>query len=168
MIYLYRFHISHDGLSQLDEYTEEMQKGEEEKAEYLAKSANNVDENTVVLLTAASDIASGRETFVKTCAACHLADGGGTVGPNLTDNYWLHGGGIKDIFKSIKYGWQEKGMKSWKDDLSPKQIQEVASFIKSLHGTHPATPKAPQGEIYIEAGQDTKADSVKTDKVVQK
>jgi len=158
IIYLYRFHISHDGLSSKQEYAAEMQKGEEEKAAYLAKSANNVDENTVTLLTDAAAIGAGKETFVKNCAPCHVADGGGNVGPNLTDDYWLHGGGIKDIFKSIKYGWQDKGMKSWKDDLSPKQIQEVASFIKSLHGTHPAVPKAPQGELYIEA-QGGKTDS---------
>lgn len=168
-IYLYRFHVSHDGMSQQDEYVAEMQKGEEDKAEYLAKSANNVDENTVTLLTAGIDIANGKETFVKVCAACHLADGGGTVGPNLTDDFWLHGGSVKDIFKSIKYGWQDKGMKSWKDDLSPKQIQELASFIKTLRGTHPATPKAPQGELYIEAQpKEGKADTTKEEKVAVK
>ncbi len=166
-IYLYRFHISHDGMSQQEEYTAEMKKGEEDKAEYLAKSANNIDENNVTLLTG-SDVANGKETFIKNCAPCHLADGGGVVGPNLTDDYWLHGGGLKDIFKSIKYGWQDKGMKSWKDDLSPKQIQEVASFIKSLKGTHPVTPKAPQGELYIEAAPTEKTDSTKTQKVASK
>ena len=152
IIYLYRYHISHDGPSSKQEFAAEMQKGEDEKAAYLAKSANNVDENSVTLLTDAAALGAGKETFVKNCAPCHVADGGGNVGPNLTDDYWLHGGSIKDVFKSIKYGWQDKGMKSWKDDLSPKQIQEVASFIKSLHGTHPAVPKAPQGELYIEAG----------------
>jgi cytochrome c oxidase cbb3-type subunit 3 len=162
-IYLYRFHVSHDGLSQEEEYVAEMQKGEEDKAAYLAKSANNVDENTVTLLTDPAELAAGKEVFIKTCAPCHMADGGGNVGPNLTDEYWLHGGSIKDIFKTIKYGWQDKGMKSWKDDFSPKQIQELASFVKSLKGSHPATPKAPQGDLYIEAGQKTATDSTKTD-----
>ena len=158
-IYIYRFHISHDGQSQHEEYVSEMQKGEEDKAAYLAHSANNVDENSVVQLKDPASISEGHELFVKNCAACHLADGGGVVGPNLTDEYWLHGGGIKDIFKSIKYGWQDKGMKSWKDDLSPKQIQLLASFIRSLKGTHPAVPKAPQGDIYIEAAQNSTNDS---------
>lgn len=167
IIYLYRYHISHDGQSQQEEFAAEMQKGEEDKAAYLAKSANNVDENNVTLMTSAADLADGKEIFIKNCAPCHLADGGGTVGPNLTDEYWLHGGSLKDIFKSIKYGWQDKGMKSWKDDLSPKQIQELSSFIKSLKGTHPATPKAPQGEIYIEATEG-KTDSAKTEKVATK
>ncbi len=162
-IYIYRFHISHDGMSQQEEYTAEMVKGEEDKSEYLSKSANNIDENNVALSTAAADIASGKEIFTKNCVACHLADGGGAVGPNLTDDYWLHGGGVKDIFKTIKYGWQDKGMKSWKDDLSPKQIQDVVCFIKSLKGTHPASPKAPQGDIYIEAATTGKIDSTKAD-----
>jgi cytochrome c oxidase cbb3-type subunit 3 len=153
IIYIYRFHISHDGASQEQEYAAEMLRGEEDKAEYLAKSANNVDENSVTLLLDPGEVATGKELFVKTCAACHVADGGGAVGPNLTDQYWLHGGDIKDVFKSIKYGWQDKGMKSWKDDFSPKQIQQIASFIKSLKGSRPAAPKAPQGDIYIEATQ---------------
>ena len=159
VIYLYRFHISHDGQSQAEEFVAEMQKGEEEKAAYLATSANNVDESNVTQLTDAGEVAAGKELFVKTCAACHVADGGGNVGPNLTDEYWLHGGSIKDVFKSIKYGWQDKGMKSWKDDYSPKQIQELASFVKSLKGTHPAVPKAPQGDLYIEAAPGAKPTS---------
>ena len=67
------------------------------------------------------------------------------VGPNLTDDYWIHGNNIKDIFKTIKYGYPEKGMKSWKDDYSPSQIADLASYIQTLHGTNPANPKAPQG-----------------------
>lgn len=161
MIYLYRFHISHDGLSPQEEYAVEMKQGEENKAAYLAHSADNVDENSVVLLKDPAAVSEGHELFVRNCAPCHLPDGGGNVGPNLTDDYWLHGGGIKDIFKSIKYGWQDKGMKSWKDDLSPKQIQQIASFIKSLKGSHPVTPKAPQGELYIEAGNTNPTDSIK-------
>ncbi len=162
IVYMYRFHVSHDGLSQQEEYAVEMQQGEEEKAAYLAQSANNVDETSVTQLTDATTLSEGHELFVKTCAACHVADGGGNVGPNLTDEYWLHGGGIKDIFKSIKYGWQDKGMKSWKDDYSPKQIQALASFVKSLKGTHPAVPKAPQGDLYIEASDGKSgADSAK-------
>jgi len=160
-IYIYRFHVANSGLSQQEEYIAEMQQGEEEKAAYLAHSANNVDENTVQLLKDPASLSEGHELFVKNCAACHLADGGGTVGPNLTDEYWIHGGGVKEIFKSIKYGWQDKGMKSWKDDLSPKQIQLLASFIRSLKGTHPAVPKAPQGDIYIEAAEKGATDSTK-------
>ena len=157
-IYLYRYHISHDGPSPQEEFVAEMQQGEEDKAAYLAMAGNNVDENTVTQLKDPASIEAGKAIFVKTCAPCHLADGGGAVGPNLTDDYWLHGGSIKSIFKTIKYGWQDKGMKSWKDDFSAKQIQQLASFVKSLRGTKPAVPKLEQGELYIEAS-DAPADS---------
>lgn len=152
VIYLYRFHISHDAPSSYEEYVAAMQKGEEDKAAYLAKAGNNIDENNVKLLTDPADVGAGKDLFLKNCAPCHLPDGGGIVGPNLTDDYWLHGGSIKDVFKTIKYGWQDKGMKSWKDDFSAKQIQQLASFVKSLRGTKPLTPKAPQGTLYVEAG----------------
>ena len=83
------------------------------------------------------------------CVACHGYLGEGGVGPNLTDAYWLHSGEIVDIFKTIKYGWADKGMKSWKDDLSPMQIAQVASYIKTLAGTNPPNGKAPQGDLYV-------------------
>lgn len=148
VIYLWRFHVSHTGPSSLQELQITMQEAEQQREAYLAKSKNNVDENTVVQLTEASDIEAGKKAFVAMCAACHAADGGGTVGPNLTDDYWLHGGSVKDVFKTITYGWPDKGMKSWKDDYSPLQIQQITSYVMTLHGTKPATPKEPQGEIY--------------------
>ena len=73
------------------------------------------------------------------------------VGPNLTDSYWIHGGSIKDIFKTIKYGWPEKGMKSWQEDYSPVQIAQLASYVKSLTGTKPAKAKEPQGDLFSDS-----------------
>lgn len=165
-IYLYRYHVAHSAPLSGEELKIELVKADIEKQEYLKKSANNVDENTVKLLTDATDLEAAKQTFVTVCAACHRPDGGGSVGPNLTDDYWLHGGGIKDIFKTIKYGWPEKGMKSWKDDYSPLQIEQLASYVKSLHGSHPVNPKDPQGTIYSDEASPnspkTKADSIKT------
>lgn len=152
--YLYRYDIAKTAPNQLEEYAIEVQKGEAAKLAYLASAANNVDENTVTALTDAADIEAGKTVFVQVCAACHGTDGGGSVGPNLTDDYWLHGGSIKDIFRTITVGVQDKGMKSWKDDYSPRQIQQIASYIKTLHGTKPATPKASQGELYNEGSQE--------------
>jgi len=163
-IYLYRFHVSGTGPSSHDEYVAEMKQAEEDKAAYLAKTAGNIDENNVTPLTAAADIAAGQQIFQSTCFACHAKDGGGGVGPNLTDDYWLHGGSLKDVFKSIKYGWQDKGMKSWKDDFSPKQIAQLASYVKSLHGTRPAAPKDKQGDLYNESGP-APSDTTKTNKI---
>lgn len=161
-IYLYRFDVSHSAESSSEEFKSEMVKADLEKQEYLKKSANNVDENTVKLLTDANDLDAAKKTFTTICAACHRADGGGNVGPNLTDNYWLHGGSIKDVFKTIKYGWPEKGMKSWKDDYSPLQIAQLASYVKSLKGSNPPNPKDPQGTLYAEDTKSGATDSVKT------
>ncbi len=151
-IYLWRYHVSGTAPLSQQEFAIAMEKAEEQKAAYLKRSANNVDENTVKLLTEASAIDAGKSVFVQNCAACHGKDGEGTVGPNLTDDYWLHGGSLPDIFKSVKYGWPEKGMRSWKEDLSPVQIAQVSSFIKSLHGSNPPNGKEKQGERYQESG----------------
>jgi cytochrome c oxidase cbb3-type subunit 3 len=150
IVYLWRYHVSHTAPLSKEEFTIAMAKAEVEKEEYLAHAANNVDENTVKLLTDGASLEGGKKIFTSVCAACHAADGGGGVGPNLTDDFWLHGGGIKDVFKTIKYGWPEKGMKSWKDDFSPVQLAQLASYVRSLKGTHPATPKEAQGESYKE------------------
>lgn len=163
-IYMWYYHIGGNGPSSHEEYVREMKRAEEEVAAYLAMSANNVDENSVTMLSGL-DLTVGKEMFETTCAACHNRDGGGNaVGPNLTDQYWLHGGSLKHIFKSIKYGWPDKGMKSWKDDFSPKQLAQLASYVKSLQGTTPEAPKAPQGELYIEAEtEEGAADSTATE-----
>jgi len=147
-VYLWRYHVSHSAPLSEEEYTIAVQKAEVQRAAYLKKAANLVDENTVKRLTGDGDLAAGRKVFETTCFACHGKAGEGGVGPNLTDEYWLHGGSVQDIFKSIKYGWPDKGMKSWKDDLSPSQIAQIASYVTSLQATHPANAKAPQGTVF--------------------
>jgi len=148
IIYLYTHLVSHSAPNQLQELAFANQEAVEKQKLYLETSAGKVDENNAVYLSDPTDLAEGKSVFTSVCAACHGADGGGIVGPNLTDDYWLHGGSIKDIFKTIKYGVPEKGMKSWKDDYPPKKIEQIASYIHSIHGTKPANPKAPQGDIY--------------------
>ena len=164
VIYLYRYHVAQSAPLSKQEYEIAVAQGEAEKAAYLEKAANNVDENTVKLITDKDQLAAAKQIFTTVCAACHTATGAGNVGPNLTDDYWLHGGSIKDVFKTIKYGWPDKGMKSWKDDYSPVQIAQLASYVKSLHGTNPPNPKAPQGTLYVEeTGGKAAADSTKKD-----
>ncbi len=152
VIYLLHFHVFKTGDLQGKEYDNAMVQAKIEVDEFMKTSANNVDENTVKVLTEASDITAGKDLFIANCVACHGKGGEGTVGPNLTDEYWIHGGSIKDLFKTLKYGWVEKGMKSWKDDLSPIQMAQVSSYIRTLKGTNPPNPKAPQGDLYSEAG----------------
>lgn len=164
-VYMINYHVIGTGDLQGKEYENEMAKAKAEIDSFMKTSASNVDESTVKLLTEASDIATGKEVFKASCAACHGQAGEGTVGPNFTDDYWMHGGSVQDIFKSIKYGWVEKGMKSWKEDLSPMQIAQVTSYIKSLRGTNPPNAKAPQGDLYSEDGAAPLSDStaVKSD-----
>jgi cytochrome c oxidase cbb3-type subunit 3 len=133
------------------ELAKETQIVDAKKAAFLEKASAKINENSVTLLADAKAIEEGKAIFTANCVACHAADGGGTVGPNLTDEYWLHGGGIKNIFKTLKYGVPEKGMISWEKQLNPLKMQQVASYVISLKGTKPAVPKAPQGEIYKEA-----------------
>ena len=118
-----------------------------------------MDENTVTMLKSDAEVALGKAIFQEKCTACHGPDGGGTVGPNLTDAYWLHGGTINNIFKVIKYGVPEKGMISWEKQLSPTDIQKVASYVISIKGTKPTNPKEPQGELLDEIGKATAVDS---------
>ncbi len=160
-IYLYRYHVAHSAPLSGEELKIEMAKADADKQEYLKKSANNIDETTAKLLTDPKDLDAAKKIFSTICAACHKPDGGGLVGPNLTDDYWLHGGNVKDIFKTIKYGYPDKGMKSWKDDYTPLQIEQLASYIKSLRGTNPPNPKDPQGTLYKEDGGT--ANAAKTD-----
>ena len=145
-VYLWRFHISHTGQSSKEEYEASVSSAEHEIKEYLAKKGESVDENTVTILSASSDIAAGKAIFISSCVACHKESGGGDVGPNLTDDYWIHGGDIKSVFKTIRYGIN--AMPQWQNSYSNKQIAQVASYVKALQGTNPPNPKAPQGELY--------------------
>ncbi|HEV2353540.1 MAG TPA: cbb3-type cytochrome c oxidase N-terminal domain-containing protein [Puia sp.] len=146
-VYLWRYHVAHSAPLPAEEYQIAVREAEVRKAAFLKATANNVDENTVKLLTDKSDLDAGKAIFQGVCFACHGMNGEGGVGPNLTDKYWLHGGSVGDVFKTIKYGWPDKGMKSWKDDYSPQQIAQLASYVKSLSGTNPPNAKAPQGTL---------------------
>jgi cytochrome c oxidase cbb3-type subunit III len=160
IIYLLDYHVFSSGKVMFDEYSQEMRTAAIQRAE-LEKTGAFVNEKSVIALTDQSAILSGKKTFETNCIACHAAGGAGLVGPNLTDDFWIHGGGIKNIFTTIKYGVPAKGMISWQTQLNPKQMQEVASYILSIHGTNPPNAKAPQGDKYIPEVQAGK-DSLKT------
>jgi len=151
-IYIYRYHLSGDWSSG-QQWEQEMAAAKEKVDAYMASQGDIVDENTVALLTDETSLQNGETIWNEPgkCAACHKVDGGGSVGPNLTDEYWVHGGDIKDLFKTIKYGIPEKGMISWRKQLNAVQMQEVASYILiNLKGTNPPDAKGPEGEKYVE------------------
>ncbi|MEZ4761400.1 MAG: cbb3-type cytochrome c oxidase N-terminal domain-containing protein [Flavobacteriales bacterium] len=150
VVYLVNVHILGVMPLQAEEYEQEMAQAKEDVAAYLAQFSNLVDESNVTVVTDEATLASGESTYKQFCVACHGANGEGGVGPNMTDAYWIHGGGIKNVFKTIKYGVPQKGMISWQSQLKPSEMQAVASYILTLQGTDPPNQKEPQGEIWKE------------------
>ncbi|TKC12394.1 c-type cytochrome [Pedobacter polaris] len=151
--YFYYYHVG-DGLRQDQEYAAEIVKADQDKRVFLAKAGEKFDENSVK--PDQTLVANGKAIFMANCVACHGEHGEGLVGPNLVDEFWLHGGSISDVFKTVKYGVPAKGMASWEKNLSSKNLAEVVNFIMSLQGTTPANAKAPQGEKYeVKSEKDT-------------
>ena len=150
VVYMLDYHVLNSSPLQDEEYQLQVQQAEVERAA-LINSGAFLNEESVTLLTDPAALDAGKQIFTTNCVACHAADGGGLVGPNLTDDYWIHGGGIKNIFKVIKYGVVAKGMISWQSQLNPNQMQDVASYVISLHGTSPANPKQQEGNIWKES-----------------
>ncbi len=149
-VYLVRYHIF-EGPDQATEFEREMVAANLAIEEYKKTAKDLVDINTVTLLTDASDLSAGKSIFETNCVACHMADGGGGIGPNLTDEYWILGGGIKNVFRTLVEGGRDgKGMISWKATLKPLEMAQVGSYLLTFQGTTPANPKAPEGDIWID------------------
>lgn len=144
-VYLVAYHLLKTNDLQIDEYTKEVAIAEQQREAYIKKVAGNINENTVTLMADAKGLESGKALYTQYCVACHGDQGEGKVGPNLTDEYWLHGGDIKAVFHTITEGVPEKGMISWKNQLNPLQIQQISSYVLSLKGTNPPNAKEPQG-----------------------
>ena len=156
VVYLLVYHVFQFEWAPLQEeaYRREMALAEEQMSELAIANVELTDEDEA--------LENGENLFVANCAACHLADGGGSIGPNLTDNYWIHGGEVQDVYNTIKDGVPGKGMISWESRLSPSDMRDVASFILlKLVGTDPAQGKAPEGELFLPEGDDISSDSVK-------
>lgn len=148
-VYLIVYHVTDSLPLQEEEYRMQIAEAEAQQAERLASQPEQtIDESSVVLVEDAGALASGKQVYDNNCSQCHRTDGGGSIGPNLTDEYWIHGGSIQDVFRTIKVGVPAKGMISWEPLLSPEQMQNVASYVLSMQGTNPDNPKAPQGEPY--------------------
>ncbi|TGE17380.1 cbb3-type cytochrome c oxidase N-terminal domain-containing protein [Hymenobacter elongatus] len=142
-VYVGYYHLTQKGQLQVAEYETEMQQAA------LLVSAGSDDPTrltTYLALTTAADLSSGKSIYATNCAPCHGANAEGKVGPNLTDEFWLHGGEVNHVYKTIKFGIPSKGMVAWKGKLSGKQILQVTSYALSLQGSQPANAKEPQGE----------------------
>lgn len=159
-VYLVDYHVLGSGNVMIDEYVQEVTIANQQREE-LIRTGALINENNVTLLTDAADLDKGKQIFSTNCTPCHGPDAGGTVGPNLTDKFWIHGGGIKNVFKTVKNGVPAKGMIAWSTLLTPKQMQQVSSYVLSLQGTKPPTGKAPEGQEWTETDSvGSKKDSV--------
>jgi len=111
-----------------------------------AVAAPAVDLPKIDALTSEADLAAGKDIYDKNCLSCHMVGGAGGIGPNFTDDYWIHGAGMSNMVRTINEGVPAKGMITWRGVLKEKEILQVSSYILTLHGTSPANPKAAQGE----------------------
>lgn len=151
VVYIIVFHLSASLPLSLEEYQHEIAAAEEQARKLRASQPEaTIDENALQYTADAALIEKGKTVFMNNpCGSCHRNDGGGnTIGPNLTDEYWLHGGDVKNIFNTIKNGVVEKGMPAWGKAMSPQDVRDLTFFVMSLQGTNPADAKAPQGELY--------------------
>ncbi|MBS3737674.1 cbb3-type cytochrome c oxidase N-terminal domain-containing protein [Mesohalobacter halotolerans] len=147
-VYLVRFHIFND-YDQEEEYLTEVAEAEVAIEEWKENAKDFVNAENVTMLEDEARLQNGEQIYVQNCVACHKVDGGGGIGPNLTDEHWILGGGIKNVFRTISEGGRSgKGMVAWKNNLSPAEMHEVASYVMTFQGTTPSDPKEPQGEIW--------------------
>lgn len=150
IVYLARYHIFNAD-DQFVEYEIEYAEANKAIEAYKKTAKGLVDINTVELLTEASDLKAGKTIFESNCVACHMIDGGGGIGPNLTDDHWILGGGIKNVFRTISEGGRDgKGMIAWKQSLKPLEMAQVASYVLQFQGTTPANPKPAEGDIWVD------------------
>lgn len=147
--YMFVYHVSNSLPLSIEEYNNEVAYADEEIRKMQASNpGTKIDESTVVFTEEPVALADGQQTFNSICASCHRVDGGGDIGPNLTDQYWKNGGTIAEIFKVVKEGVPNTNMVAWGAALSPEKIQNVSSYILTMQGSNPPNPKAPEGELF--------------------
>ena len=145
VIYMVYYHVAKAGSLQIAEYEQEFMRGELIKSNAIARFEATI--GTLAPSNDAGTLARGQEVYVTYCAPCHRVDGGGLVGPNFCDDYWIHGSNYVDNVKVILAGVPEKGMLTWRGVLKPSEVQAVASYIYKFRGTHPPDPKPPENQV---------------------
>ncbi|PIB35411.1 hypothetical protein BFP72_08385 [Reichenbachiella sp. 5M10] len=150
VIYLLNYHVLKITPLQHEEYTQSIARAEAMKSANQDDTEEAIDESNITFSDDPQLLATGKTIYERNCVACHKAGGEGGIGPNLTDDYWLHGGSVQDTYHTISNGVVEKGMIAWKEVLSPANMNAVNSYIYTLRGTNPPNAKAKQGELYQE------------------
>src|SRR5690554_1184363 len=163
VVYLGKYHLF-GGDNQYQELEKALAIAEKEIEEYKKTAPDLLTADQVVVLTDPADLAAGKTVYEMNCVACHRADGGGGIGPNLADEYWILGGDVKDIFHVISEGGRDgKGMVAWKQQIGPSDIAKVASYILSMQGTNPADGKEPEGDKVVQASSSETAPETETE-----
>ena len=145
IIYLFNVGPVGNGEGRIADYEADMAKA---AATHPPSAGDDVSaERLLALVTDRGALEDGKKLYATNCAVCHRPDAGGLIGPNLTDGYWLHGGAITDVYKTVTVGVLDKGMPPWGRTLQPMQIQAVVAYVASLKGSNPKDPKAPQGVL---------------------
>ncbi len=150
VVYMVYYHVLGKGELQAAAYESEMRIGDQIKAK--AMGAFETGMGSLQPATDEFELAKGKTVYTMNCAPCHREDGGGLVGPNMCDDYWIHGDSYSDNLKVIWNGVPEKGMVSWKGVLKPDEIKSVASYIYTFRGTNPENPKPPENQAPVETG----------------
>lgn len=167
VVYLIVYHVTGTLPLQETEYNMELAEAAEAAQARMVANVETIDESSVAFNDDPAILNNGQIIYKRNCAVCHQEDGGGLVGPNLTDEYWLHGGSMQDIFKVVKYGVPQKGMIAWQSQLSPSDMRDVSSYIMTLQGTTPANPKEPQGEKYVPEEKEETEESEEDQSIAQ-
>lgn len=136
------------GQTQWEELKEDMAAIERHKSH--APAPTESEEELLALLSSNEALAAGKAVYDSKCAACHGPQLQGMIGPNLIDDYWLHGHGkLIEIAGVIRKGVLDKGMPPWEGALKDDEIKAVTAFIHKQKGTQPENPKPPQGEKFV-------------------
>ncbi len=130
-------------LSQRDKFDQDMIAVRLEAAK---KGAGMTPDVLIAMSRSPKSVDDGKQVFTTTCAPCHRADGGGNIGPNLTDDYWLHGSKPENIFSCVHDGVPGKGMPNWGPQLGEEKVAAVVAYVLTIRGTNVPNGKAPQGE----------------------
>jgi cytochrome c oxidase cbb3-type subunit 3 len=147
-LYILYFHFG-GGMLAKERYDQEMIAFYDKQAEQLL-ALGEISEGTLVdLMADASMMNGGKKIFQAKCATCHGVFGEGGIGPNLTDDYWLHGGQLMDVYKTVRDGVPAKGMLAWERQLRPAELMAVSSYVGTMLGSEPPNPKAPQGDQQV-------------------
>ena len=162
VVYLLVFHVFYVFPLPAGEYRNELTLvAEQQRLLKASAPAETIDEKTLIYSKDDALITRGKIVFTSNnCGSCHRNDGGGNIGPNLTDEYWLHGGNAPEIFVTIRDGFIDKGMPAWGKVMSLKDVKALTFYVMSLEGSNPPNAKKAQGDRYVPAALPPKADTV--------